>query len=281
MTGTQAVVAAVARLRAAGITDPARDARRLLAYALEIPSDRVTLCLPEAMSDLAQTRFEAAISARCLHQPVAQITGKRAFYGRIFKVTRDVLDPRPETETLIAAALETPATRILDLGTGSGCILLTLLSEFPNAVGIGTDLSEAALTVAAANAERLGVADRADFQQADWTDGLCGPFDLIVSNPPYIAADEMPGLSVDVRQWEPSMALSPGGDGLAPYRRILPDAMGLLVDGGRVLVEIGPTQGPQVAQIAKDSGLVNVRILPDLDGRDRVVTAQRGGLVST
>jgi len=268
-----ALAAATARLTEAGIADAPRDARRLMAHALGIASDRLALHLRDPLDPAARARFDAAIAARARRQPVAQITGRRRFWGRAFAVTRDVLDPRPETETLVAAALHRPAARILDLGTGSGCILLTLLAEWPAARGTGTDISRAALAVAAANARALGVADRARLIRADWTRGLTGPYDLIVANPPYIAAGELPGLAAEVRDWEPPGALSPGADGLAAYRAILPALPALLAPGGPALLEIGPTQGPAVATLACTAGMV-ATILPDMDGRDRVVCAQ-------
>lgn len=267
------LAAGVARLAAAGIADAPRDARRLMAHALGLTPDRLALHLRDSVDPAARARFDAAIAARARRQPVSQITGRRRFWGRDFTVTSDVLDPRPETETLIAAALQRPATRLLDLGTGSGCILLTLLAEWPGATGTGTDISDAALAVAADNARALGVADRASLIRADWTRGLTGPFDLIVSNPPYIAAGDLPGLAPEVRDWEPHGALSPGADGLAAYSAILPALPALLAPGGRVLLEIGPSQGAAVAALSRAAGLARTTVLPDMDGRDRVVSA--------
>jgi release factor glutamine methyltransferase len=264
----------VARLTDAGIDDAPRDTRRLLAHALGIAPDRLALHLRDPVDAAAQARFDGVIAARARRQPVAQIIGRRRFWGRDFAVTRDVLDPRPDTETLIAAALDRRASRILDLGTGSGCILLTLLAEWPDAQGKGTDMSAAALTVAAQNARSLGVADRATLIRANWTDMITGTFDLVVSNPPYIAADELPGLAPDVRDWEPHAALSPGPDGLAAYRAILPALPRLLAANARVLLEIGPTQGGAVAALARAAGFGRIAVLKDMDGRDRVVSAQ-------
>lgn len=278
-TAAQALATGVARLAAGGLDDAGRDARRLLAHALGVGPDRLALHLRDPVDPAAAARFEAAIAARLRRQPVAQITGRRQFWGRGFAVTPDVLDPRPETETLVAAALARPAVRVLDLGTGSGCILLTLLAEWPCATGLGTDLSAPALAVAAANAAALGLAGRADLRRGDWTGCIDaasdGPFDLIVSNPPYIAAADMAGLAPDVRDWEPHGALTPGGDGLAAYRAILPALPALLAPGGRVLLEIGAAQGAAVAAIARAAGLARIAVLPDMDGRDRVVAAQR------
>ncbi|MBL9059755.1 MAG: peptide chain release factor N(5)-glutamine methyltransferase [Mangrovicoccus sp.] len=270
-TAAAALAGAVRHLAGAGVADPARDARRLLAHALGLPAARLTLALGDPLPESAAAAFASAIADRARHRPVAQITGRRSFWGRDFIVTADTLDPRPETESLIAAALARPAARVLDLGTGTGCILLTLLAEWPGTSGLGTDASAAALEVARRNAAALGLGDRAGFARGDWAAGLSGCFDLIVSNPPYIAADEIAGLSPDVRDWEPMLALSPGGDGLAAYRTILPQAAGLLAPDGRVLVEIGATQGPAVAAIGRAAGF-EAAILPDLDGRDRVVS---------
>ncbi|MCB2138719.1 MAG: peptide chain release factor N(5)-glutamine methyltransferase, partial [Rhodobacteraceae bacterium] len=196
--------AAIARLAGAGVADPQRDARILLAHALGIGTDRLTLVLPDPIPTEAQAAFAAAVTARAARQPVSQITGRRLFWGRSFKVTRDTLDPRPETEILVAAALERPFTRILDLGTGTGCILLSCLAGMPFATGTGTDVSGAALAVAAENAAALGLDARARFARSDWFSAVTGRFDLIVSNPPYIAAEEMASLAPEVRDWEPS-----------------------------------------------------------------------------
>jgi release factor glutamine methyltransferase len=273
MTGAEALAAAVRRLSRAGIDGAARDARRLLAHALGVGADRVTLALPEALARAPAARFEAAIVARVRRQPVSQITGTRDFFGRSFRVTRDTLDPRPETELLVAAALERPFVRMLDLGTGTGCILLSCLAGMPFATGTGTDISEAALAVAAENARALGLAARARFLRADWFAGVTGQYDLIVSNPPYIAAAEMAGLAPEVRDWEPLAALSPGGDGLDAYRGIVAGAGVRLIAGGRLCLEIGPTQAAAVAALVVAQGFPAPEVRRDLDGRDRVIVA--------
>jgi release factor glutamine methyltransferase len=163
---------------------------------------------------------------------------------------------------------------VLDLGTGTGCILLTLLAERPAARGLGTDISAAALAVAAVNAERLALDARADFLRANWWQGVTGQFDLIVSNPPYISAEEMKLLDADVQVWEPQIALTPGGDGLNAYREIAACVASFLSPKGRLLVEIGPSQADAVTQIFRTTGLSDCRVLPDLDGRDRVILAR-------
>ena len=276
MTGTGALGAAIARLRVAGISDASGDARRLLAHALAIAPDRLTLHLTERLSPDSQHRFEAALIRRLARQPVSQIVGTRLFWGRAFTVTPAVLDPRPETECLIAEALRAPFVRVLDLGTGSGCILLTLLAERRGkASGLGVDLSSDALAIARQNRLALQCDDCADLQQGSWYAPVNQRFDLIVSNPPYVAADEMAGLAPEVRDWEPRLALTPEGDGLDAYRAISAGAQAHLAEGGRVIVEIGPTQAAAVAQMFHAAGFSDVVVGPDLDGRDRVLVARR------
>ncbi|WP_425043919.1 peptide chain release factor N(5)-glutamine methyltransferase [Primorskyibacter sp. S87] len=273
-TAAQAMAAAAARLRAAGVPDPARDARLLLAHAAKVEAARVTLIAPEALDPEIAERYENLIALRVIRVPVSHLIGEREFYGRRFKVSADVLDPRPETETLIEAALSEPFDRVLDLGIGSGCILVTLLAENSTASGMGIDISEAACLQASANAVLHRVADRAEIRQSDWFSGVEGVFDLIVCNPPYIAREEMDGLAEEVRNHEPVLALTDGADGLECYRSIAPRAPEFLAAGGRILVEIGPTQGQAVSDLFAESGLSNVRVIRDLDGRDRVVCAQ-------
>ena len=273
MTAADALRAAVPQLVAAGIPDAAGDARRLLAHALGLAPDRLTLHLSDALTPDQQAAFDSAITRRLARQPVSQIVGGRLFWGRLFQVTPDTLDPRPETECLVAEALSAPFSRLLDLGTGTGCILLSCLADRPMATGLGTDIDPATLAVAARTAASLGLAARAEFRLSDWCADVTGSFDLILSNPPYIAAAEMPDLAPEVRLWEPHRALTPGGDGLAPYRSLAQDAPSRLLPGGRLLVEIGPTQGQAVATLFAEAGLGSIRVLPDFDGRDRVVAA--------
>lgn len=272
-TYAQALAQATATLRAAGIDGAATDARALLSHASGTPPERLTLHLPDPLPPVAAQHLAALTDQRAARIPVSHLIGHRLFWGHRFQVTPDVLDPRPETEILVASALEVSFTRLLDLGTGSGCILLACLAETPRATGIGVDLSQAALQVAARNAVALGLTARSEWLHSDWLTAVQGHFDLIVSNPPYIAAHEMAALSPEV-QHEPALALTPGGDGLAPYRIIARDAPRHLAPGGRLIVEIGPTQGAAVSSMFADAGLQGVRILTDLDGRDRCVAAQ-------
>ncbi|MFT3972853.1 MAG: peptide chain release factor N(5)-glutamine methyltransferase [Amaricoccus sp.] len=273
-----ALSAGAARLAAAGVPDPARDARRLMAAALGVAPDRLTLLAGDPMTTGAAEVFARMLGERERRRPVAQIVGRRSFWGREFTVTAAVLDPRPETEALVEFALAGgPAARLLDIGTGSGAILLTLLAEWPEAAGVGTDIDPAALAVAATNAGRLGVAARARLLATSWADGIGGRFDLVVSNPPYIAAAEVEALAPDVRDWEPRHALTPGPDGLESYAAIAPALPGLLAPGGRALFEIGPTQAAAVSALLAGAGLAGIAVHPDLDGRDRVVSASLPG----
>lgn len=264
-------------LAAAGVADPARDARLLVAEALGLPLARLTLAMGDAVPEAAAERLAAMLDARRQRRPMAQILGRRCFWGRDFTVTGDVLDPRPETETLIARALEgdAPAT-ILDLGVGSGAILVTLLAEWTAAVGVGVDVSAAALAVAERNAHRHGVAARARLLQSDWGCAVDGRFDLVVSNPPYVPAADLAGLAPEVREWEPHLALSPGPDGTAAYARIAADLARLLAPGGRALFEVGAGQDAAVGRILHDAGFARIETHTDLDGRARVVAASAG-----
>jgi release factor glutamine methyltransferase len=275
MTGAGALRAALPRLVAAGVPGAARDLRLLLAHATGVPADRLTLTLDDSLSAAAFAAFEAAVAARAARQPVSQIIGYRLFWGRSFRVTPDVLDPRPETETLVAAALDGAFDRVLDLGTGSGAILLSLLADRPVATGTGTDLSAAALAVASANAGAFGLTDRVTFVQSDWFGTVSGSYDLIVANPPYIAEAELPGLAPEVRNWEPRMALISGADGLDAYRQILRGVRMHLTAQGRAVLEIGASQGAAVTGLCHAAGLHRVTVIRDMDGRDRVICAFR------
>lgn len=274
MTAAEAMAGATARLRAAGVPDPARDARLLLAHAAQVDAARVTLIAPEDIAPEIEERYDQLVALRAVRVPVSHLIGARAFYGRQFRISGDVLDPRPETESLIEAALSEDFGRVLDLGTGSGCILVTLLAEQPEAVGVGIDVSDAACLQASANAVAHAVADRAEVLRSDWMEAVEGRFDLIVSNPPYIAVDEMDQLSPEVRNHEPRLALTDEGDGLSVYRLIAAQAGGYLTPQGRVICEIGHQQGDAVQSIFKAEGWGEVLVTVDLDGRPRVVLAR-------
>jgi len=275
VTGTEALQRAVDRLREAKVPGAERDARRLLAHAWGVSSDLLAGRLADAVPAPVLAILNADVAARARRVPVSHLTGRRAFWGRTFRVTPEVLDPRPETETLVEAALAAPFDRVLDLGTGSGCILISLLAERPAATGVGTDISPAAVLVAWENAVAHGVADRIVLPLSDWYEDIGGRFDLIVSNPPYIAASEMADLAPEVRDHEPRLALTDGADGLTAYRAIAAGSMDHLTPGGRLLVEIGPAQGAAVSRLFRAAGLEEIRVRPDLDGRDRLVSARR------
>ena len=265
---------AIARLGKAGLETPERDARILLAHALQVPRHRLADLLDQPLGAAAGRRFAADIAARIGRRPVSQIIGRRSFWKHDFEVTRDTLDPRPDTETLVEAALEQGFASLLDLGTGTGAILISLMAERPGTRGLGTDISAPALEVARRNAARIGVG--AEFIRSDWLAGVTGRFDLIVSNPPYIALSEIAALSPEVREWEPHQALTDGGDGLGAYRIIARDAPAHLAPGGRLILEIGPDQAADVTEILMAAGFPRPRVRQDLDGRDRVIVAHPG-----
>lgn len=267
-----------AMLRAAGIDSAALDARLLLAAALEVDMTRLIAAPEQPLLRAAAARFDVLLGRRLAREPMAHILGRREFWSLDFAVTRETLTPRPDTETLVAAALEAVADRqaplrILDLGTGTGCILLALLHDLARATGIGVDHSGAALAVAERNAAALGMATRARFCLGDWGRGLSGAFDLIVSNPPYIATSDLATLPPEVR-CEPMLALDGGIDGLAAYRALAPDAVRLLQPHGTVLVEFGQGQGAAVEAVLHAAGLAPVARHKDLAGIERCIAAR-------
>ncbi len=260
-----ALGAAAARI---GGETPRLDAEVLLAHQLGCARGDLLL-YPDRNFDPQD--YEKLVERRANGEPVAHITGTREFWSVTLKVSPDVLIPRPDTETLVEVALKLcahPPARILDLGTGSGALLLACLSEWPNATGLGIDASLAALAVAQENAQSTGLAGRANFRLGDWGEGLNERFDLILSNPPYIAETEE--LSEEVRIFEPASALFAGGNGLDDYRRILPQLPGLLNPGGLAVLEIGHKQGPALMAMASDHSFT-ASLHPDLAGRDRCV----------
>lgn len=248
---------------------PRLDAELLMAHALAASRDRLLL---GHLDDPVPPPFAELLARRLRHEPVAYITGTRAFWTIDLHVGPGALIPRPDSETLIEAAVAhfdgRPPTRILDLGTGPGTLLLAALAEWPEAQGLGIDRSETALGYARRNAADLGMADRACFALGDWARGVVGPFDLILANPPYIATHEP--LPPDVREYEPHAALFAGADGLDAYRAIIPDLPGLLTAGGTALLEIGWTQADPVLSLVRITGLVGV-LKYDLEGRARAL----------
>ena len=264
------VLAAKETLSKAGIDEAAREAPLIAALAAGIARDRIAISMNQPVTTAQLEFLDILLLERLERKPLSHILGYRDFFNHRFHVGPQVLDPRPETEILVAEALAGSFARVLDIGTGSGAILISLLAARPTAQGVGTDLSGKALTIAEANAGRIGVADRCEWRRADCFDGIESRFDLIVSNPPYIAVDEMAGLAPELGH-EPRMALTDEGDGLSAYRAITRGAPKHLLPGGRLIVEIGPSQGETVMGMFRDAGFEAVSIRPDLDGRDRVV----------
>jgi release factor glutamine methyltransferase len=274
-----ALLAPAARLlAAAGIEDAAREARLLLAHAAGCQAALLAVDPARQIAAEAAAAFESALVRRAAREPLAQITGLREFWSLDFRVTADVLIPRPDSETLLEAACalrpdRTAPLRVLDLGTGSGCLLLAALSEYPAATGLGVDISAPALAVARANALRLGLAERARFVRADWDSGLDARFDLVLCNPPYVADGEVESLAPEVARFEPRLALCGGADGLAAYRALAPALVRRLAPGGLALVEAGSGQASDIEDIFRKSGLAVPAMRRDLSGIARCVVA--------
>lgn len=268
---------AAGRLAELGVEGAPRDVRLLLAHALGVEPVDVILRETDAVDPVALTAFENFIQRRVNGEPVSRIRGWRDFYGRRFIVTPDVLDPRPETELLVEQGLAgLPAGgRVLDLGVGSGCILLSVLAERSDASGVGVDLSSQAISVAKRNAQALGVADRVSFIEGGWGAPLDGAFDLVLSNPPYIPEGDIAGLAVDVREYDPRMALTPGSDGLDPYRAILAAMPVWLKPGGCIGFEFGIEQAASVTMLMQQVGLSDIAIHRDLAGIERAAFGRR------
>jgi release factor glutamine methyltransferase len=264
----------------AGFETAALDARLLRLDALGISAtDLITQ--PDAPLKPEQADTLAAFTRRRLnHEPVARIVGAREFWGLPFRLSPETLVPRPDTETLVETALDLLADRqaplrIVDFGTGSGCILVALLHELPQATGLGVDVSFGALVTARANAHDNRVGNRCHFAMSHWADAVSGSFDLIVSNPPYIASEVIPTLDEEVREHDPALALDGGPDGLEPYRVILREAGRLLAPQGLLVVEIGYDQADALVSLAGLSGLEILRIAHDLSGNPRCVAMKR------
>ena len=266
------------RLAAAGIDSARLDARVLLAHTMNLsPGESISAREP---SPDEFARYEELLARRAAREPVAYITGEREFWSLPFAVGPGVLIPRPETETLLEEAARLfpdhdQALEVLDLGTGSGAILIAFLRDYPNARGIGVDRSEAALLWARRNAEQLGVVNRSTWNSGGWDAGEGRAYDLIFSNPPYLALDEAEGLAPEITLHEPPEALLAGPDGLEAYRAIAPIAAATLRSGGWLLVEVGASQAEAVTGILRAQGLEIMGVKPDLAGIPRVVAAVR------
>lgn len=272
----------------AGLLSAGLDAEVLLAHVLGCARAELVLNPSAALSKRQHQSFRRAVNRRLSHEPVARITGQQEFWSLSFRLAPATLIPRPDSETVVEEALgrlgstrRQDALRVLDLGTGSGCLLLATLSELPNSSGVGVDISMAALTVAEINADRLGCAHRASFARLDWRKPLprsLGRFDLVLCNPPYIPSEDIAALALGVSQFEPRKALDGGRDGLAHYRALLPQLSRLAVASSAVVVfEMGQGQAPALKSLLRSGGARALRVRRDLAGVERAVSARFGG----
>lgn len=271
------------RLRDGGIDTPELDARILVGHALGLDLTGLMRAAERRLEAADIARIDTLAARRLRREPVARITGTKEFWGLPFAITSDVLVPRPETETVVERALavirpgHAPTLRIADLGTGSGAILVALLSELPHATGVGTDRDVAALALARENARRLGVASRSTFAACDFGAAVAPGCDLVVTNPPYVRSGDIAGLDAEVRAFDPPAALDGGPDGLAAYRVIAAQAARILSPGGFLVAEIGDGQAPAVTAVLAAAGFGEIAIFPDLGGIGRAVVTRRRG----
>jgi release factor glutamine methyltransferase len=275
------------QFRASGIDSPELDARLLIGAALALDHTGLAVQATRQITEDEAHVIASFAQRRIAHEPVARILGHKEFWGLDLRLSEATLVPRPDTETTVAAALEmiradsvaAKPLRIADIGTGSGAILLALLSELPAATGIGTDISQSALVTARLNAQQLGLAGRTSFIQCSYAEGLIGPFDLIVSNPPYIRSLDIDALDRDVRDYDPRLALDGGADGLDAYRAITPQAAALLAPDGVLIFEIGHDQSADVSALMRQTGLtLSHPPRADLGGIQRAVMGRKAAI---
>ncbi|MDD9901246.1 MAG: peptide chain release factor N(5)-glutamine methyltransferase [Alphaproteobacteria bacterium] len=269
-----------AALRDAGVESADTDARLLAEHAFGMTREEMTACPEKTLEENECNSLKKIIKRRASHEPVSRIIGYRWFWKSKFKISKETLDPRPDSETLIEAAIKHAGQpqRLLDLGTGSGCLLLSLLQEWPSCLGTGIDISPDAVNTAAENARLLGLAECAVFQAVGWADFVPeAPFDCIISNPPYIAVGEKGGLEPEVADYDPPAALYAGNDGLEAYRAIISLLPCFLTPSGYVFFEIGHRQAEQVSYLLGQGGYRVLETIPDLAGNDRCIVAQRAG----
>ena len=274
MTVRELLAESQAKLRECGISDPIRDARLLLADCLELRTQNLNLLDDSYISEIKISKFWRMIKERCKRKPVSKILGYRSFWGRDFEINENVLDPRGDTETLIELILDCKFENMLELGTGSGAIAITVLAERPEVTCVATDISEYALKTASTNSKRHGVESRLKLLHSNWFEKISGSFDVIVSNPPYISSEEYAQLSAEVVKYDPKISLTLGGDGLEAYREILSQALEKLSKNGHIFLEIGYTQANAVGHLFREAGFQQIKVHKDLGSRDRVISAK-------
>ena len=262
------------KLSKSGIEGAARDARILTAFALEIPISELSLKINQQVSEKIIVELEKLILRRINREPISKILGRRDFWGRTFSINENVLDPRGDTETLIDFVIEKPVKSVLELGTGSGAIAVTLACEWKEVHVTATDISENALSLAKINAEKFNVQNKIHFLASDWFENVKGAYDLIISNPPYIGLIEQDEISAEVIKYDPEIALFAGRDGLDAFKKIIPNLPKFLKPGGFVALETGASQGVQVKNMMNAVGFIDAKIVKDLSGKDRLVAAK-------
>ena len=262
------------KLSGSGIEGAARDARILTANALGTPISELSLKINEKVPEKIIADLEKLILRRINKEPISKILGKRDFWGRSFSINKKVLDPRADTETLIDFVIEKPVKSVLELGTGSGAIAVTLACEWKHAHLTAVDISEDAISMAKINAEKFNVQNKIHFLKSDWFETVRGSFDLIISNPPYIGLVEQDEIAAEVIKYDPEIALFAGRDGLEAYKRIIPNLAKFLNPGGLVVLETGASQSNQVKNMMNAVGFIDAKIVKDLSGKDRLVAAK-------
>jgi len=275
MTLSDYLARAIEQLKDAFVDTPQLDARLLVGHGLGLDRAQLLSQSQRVLTDSERTILDALILRRSQRESVARIIGAREFWSLNFGLNEATLEPRPDSETLVEAVLSfsPQPSRILDLGAGTGCLLLSLLHERPNATGLGIDINPRAVEQATANALALGLGTRVHFRQGNWTAGITEEFDVIISNPPYIPATNIPSLMPEVRDYDPILALDGGADGQDPYRFLIPQLAHFLIPQGLVALEIGIGQALYVADLFKQAGFQNIAIHKDLGGIERCVTA--------
>ena len=262
------------KLSKSGIEGASRDARILTAFAFEIPISELSLKMNEQVSEKIIAKLEKLILRRIDREPISKILGRREFWGRSFSINENVLDPRSDTETLIDFVIEKPVKSVLELGTGSGAIAITLACEWKEVHITATDISEDALSLAKINAEKFNVQNKIHFLKSDWFETVKGTFDLIISNPPYIGLIERDEISNEVKKYDPEISLFAGPDGFDAYKTIIPNLKKFLNPDGFVVLETGAFQSNRVKNLMNAVGLIDTKIVKDLSGKDRLIAAK-------